>query len=112
MIIAKNKPIEEILKSLEGETKVFILGCGECATVTQTGGEKEVAEMKAKLEEAGKEVVAIDMAAADCQELDVKRILRQHKEAADRGRGVSGHVVRSGHAVGPSSHRQARRSRQ
>jgi Methylene-tetrahydrofolate reductase C terminal len=83
LIIAKSKPIEEILKSLEGEKKVFILGCGECATVTQTGGEKEVAAMKAKLEEAGKEVVAIDMAAADCQELDVKRILRQHKEASE-----------------------------
>lgn len=83
MIIAKSKPIEEILESLEGETKVFIVGCGECATVTQTGGEKEVADMKAKLEAAGKEVVAIDVVAANCQELDLKRILRKHKEASE-----------------------------
>lgn len=83
MIIAKKKPIEDIIKSLEGETNVFIIGCGECATVTQTGGEKEVAEMKAKLEEAGKKVVAVDMVAANCQELDVKRILRKHKEAGE-----------------------------
>ncbi len=62
---------------------MFIVGCGECATVTQTGGEKEVAEMKAQLEEAGKKVVGIDMVAANCQELDLKRILRKHKEATE-----------------------------
>ncbi len=62
---------------------MFIVGCGECATVTQTGGEKELAAMKADLEEAGKQVVAIDMVAAGCQELDLKRILRQNKEAAE-----------------------------
>ncbi|OFW58623.1 MAG: hypothetical protein A2133_07795 [Actinobacteria bacterium RBG_16_64_13] len=83
MIIATKKPIEEIVKSLEGETKVFIVGCGECATVTQTGGEKELAEMVAHLEAAGKKVVGTDMVAANCQELDLKRVLRKHKEAAD-----------------------------
>lgn len=83
MIIARKKPFEDIIKSLEGETNVFIVGCGECATVTQTGGEKEVNEMKAKLEEAGKKVVAVDVVAANCQELDLKRILRKHKEAAE-----------------------------
>lgn len=82
MIIAKKKPFEEIVKALEGETKVFIVGCGECATVTQTGGEKEVGEMKALLEEAGKEVVGTMIPQATCHELDVKRLLRQHKEAA------------------------------
>jgi ferredoxin len=83
VIIAKKKPIEEILESLSGDKTVFIVGCGECATVTQTGGEKEVAEMKAALEAAGKKVVGVDMVAAGCQELDLKRILRQHKEAAE-----------------------------
>ena len=82
MIISKQKPIEEILESLKGETNVYIVGCGECATVTRVGGEPELAAMKAKLEEAGKRVVATDMVAAGCQELDLKRILRQNKEAA------------------------------
>jgi ferredoxin len=81
VIISTKKPIEEILKALEGETKVIILGCGECATVTQTGGENEVAEMKAILEEHGKQVVATDVIHTGCAELDVKRVLRQHKEA-------------------------------
>lgn len=83
MIISKKKPIEEILLALEGETKVVILGCGECATVTQTGGEKEVAEMKSILEEAGKEVIATDVVPAGCQELDVKRVLRKHKDLVE-----------------------------
>ena len=78
MIIAKKKPIDEIIESLKGDAAVFIVGCGECATVTQTGGEKEVAEMKAALEEAGKTVIGVDIVAANCQELDLKRVLRQH----------------------------------
>jgi ferredoxin len=84
VIISKKKPAEEIIKALEGETKVIILGCGECATVTQTGGEKEVAEMKALLEEAGKQVLATDVVHTGCAELDVKRVLRQHKEAVEQ----------------------------
>jgi ferredoxin len=83
LIISKKKPVEDIINALEGETKVVILGCGECATVTQTGGEKEVAEMKAALEEAGKEVVATDVVHTGCAELDVKRVLRQYKEAVE-----------------------------
>ncbi|GAB4256895.1 MAG: methylenetetrahydrofolate reductase C-terminal domain-containing protein [Thermoleophilia bacterium] len=82
MIISMQKPIEEILESLAGETNVYIVGCGECATVTQTGGEEQVAEMKARLEEAGKKVVATDVAHAACHELDMKRIFRQNKDAA------------------------------
>lgn len=83
MIIARKKPLEDILRALDRETKVFIVGCGECATVTQTGGEAEVAEMKESLEKAGKQVVAVDVVAANCQELDLKRILRKHKHAAE-----------------------------
>lgn len=82
MIISKQKPFEEILESLAGNTTVYIVGCGECATMTQSGGEIEVADMKARLEEAGKTVVATDVAHSTCQELDIKRIFRQNKEAA------------------------------
>jgi ferredoxin len=84
LIIAKKKPIEDIITSLEGETNVFIVGCGDCATVTQTGGEKELAEMTAQLEAAGKRIVATDVVAASCAELDLKRILRKHKKAVEQ----------------------------
>lgn len=82
MIISRSKPFEEILASLEGDTNIYIVGCGECATVTQTGGETEVADMKARLEEQGKKVVATDVAHSACHELDMKRIFRQNKDAA------------------------------
>jgi ferredoxin len=82
LIISKSKPFEEVLASLEGDTNIYIVGCGECATVTQTGGETEVADMKARLEEAGKKIVATDVAHSACHELDMKRIFRQNKEAA------------------------------
>ncbi len=83
MIISKQKPFEEILESLKNDDTVYIVGCGECATMTQSGGEQEVADMKARLEEAGKKVVATDVAHSACHELDMKRILRQNKEAAN-----------------------------
>jgi ferredoxin len=82
LIISKQKPFEELLESLSGETNVYIVGCGECATMTQTGGEPEVADMKTRLEEAGKTVVATDVAHSACHELDMKRIFRQNKDAA------------------------------
>jgi len=82
LIISRSKPFEEILASLEGDTNIYIVGCGECATVTQTGGETEVADMKARLEEQGKKVVATDVAHSACHELDMKRIFRQNKDAA------------------------------
>ena len=58
MIITKKKPIDELLAMLSGVKKVAIVGCGNCAAACQTGGEKEIQEMKALLEERGIEVVA------------------------------------------------------
>lgn len=83
LIISKQKPFEEILESLSANESVYIVGCGECATMTQTGGETELAAMKTRLEEAGKKVVATDVAHSACHELDMKRIFRQNKEAAE-----------------------------
>ena len=51
MIITQKKPKEELLAMLEGVTKVALVGCGQCASACQTGGEKELGEMKAFLEE-------------------------------------------------------------
>ena len=50
MIITQKKPIEELLSMLEGVKKVAIVGCGNCAAACQTGGEKEVLEMKTYLD--------------------------------------------------------------
>ena len=56
MIVADLKPIEEIFGFIQDCKKVLVLGCGECVTVCQVGGEKEVAvlaqalRLKAKTE--------------------------------------------------------------
>lgn len=56
MLVSQQKPFEEILSYLEGEGKIFLLGCNGCAEASHTGGQEQVREMKAKLEEAGKQV--------------------------------------------------------
>ncbi len=73
MIITQKKPIEELLSMLEGVKKVAIVGCANCAAACQTGGEKEVQEMKAFLEELGFEVVATVLPDECCHKMLVKK---------------------------------------
>lgn len=42
MIIAKQKPIEEIISEITPYKRILILGCNECVTVCEAGGKKEV----------------------------------------------------------------------
>ena len=55
MIISEQKPFPEILKSLEGEKSIFIVGCKGCAEACHTGGEPQVLEMKQKLDKIDQE---------------------------------------------------------
>ena len=73
MIITKKKPVEELLAMLEGVHKVAIVGCANCAAACQTGGEKEVLEMKAFLEEKGFEVVGTVVPDECCHKMLVKK---------------------------------------
>ncbi len=41
MIIAKGKPVEEIINDIRGYKKVLVLGCDGCVTVCEAGGMKE-----------------------------------------------------------------------
>ena len=81
MVTTEQKAREEILEAIGGAEKVFIVGCGDCATLCQTGGETEVAEMTVFLEESGKTVTGSVVPDATCQVLDLGRLLRQNKEA-------------------------------
>lgn len=65
MIVSKPKPMEVLLGDLEGDRRLFVLGCGGCAEgcggCPEGGGigsAAQVVEMAAALREAGKEVVA------------------------------------------------------
>ncbi len=73
MIITRKKPIGDLLSMLEGVQRVAIVGCANCAAACQTGGEKEVADMKALLEERGFEVVATVLPQECCHKMLVKK---------------------------------------
>ena len=81
MIITKQKDKNEILKYLEGENKIFIFGCGECATTCKTGSENEVREMQKFLEEHGKTVTGFVIPDAPCIASQVRAALAKNKKA-------------------------------
>ena len=72
MIITQKKPIEEIMAMVGTAKTVAIVGCGSCATACQTGGEPQIAELKAALEKVGKSVVATTIPDYCCMNLGVK----------------------------------------
>ena len=49
MIVAKQKPIEEIIEEVKDSKKLLIVGCNECVTVCEAGGKKEVAVLASAL---------------------------------------------------------------
>ena len=49
MIVAKNKPVEEIIEEVKDFGKILLVGCNECVTVCEAGGKKEVAVLASAL---------------------------------------------------------------
>jgi ferredoxin len=78
--ITKQKPLEEILPSLGKAKKIFLIGCGTCATICHTGGKAEVLAMKEKLEAEGKKVTGWMVIPTACDEL-TREALAENAEA-------------------------------
>lgn len=72
MLVSEQKPLEEILRSLEGEKTIFLLGCRGCAEASHTGGENEVRAMKAILEHEGKTISGWTVLDFLCQKALIK----------------------------------------
>jgi len=78
MIITETKPIGEIIDSLKGCTKVFLVGCGECATTCKTGGKDELAKMQQELEKQGKVILGACIPDAPCIASQIKTELAKN----------------------------------
>lgn len=52
MIVAEQKPLEEVRRLIAPYEKVLILGCGTCMTVCGAGGEREVSLLRSALKVA------------------------------------------------------------
>lgn len=81
MIITEQKSLEEILKSLQDYSKVFIIGCGECSAACKTGGKEEVEKVKQDLEKQGKMILGTAIPEAPCVASKVKTELAKNIKA-------------------------------
>jgi len=81
MIISEAKPFQEVMDSIQGYQKIFLVGCGDCATVCQSGGEEQLKDMKQRLEAAGKTVVGMCVPEAACVAAKLKTALAQNMQA-------------------------------
>ncbi|MBW2169365.1 MAG: 5,10-methylenetetrahydrofolate reductase, partial [Deltaproteobacteria bacterium] len=75
--ITQQKPEEEIDQLLNGLGRVFMIGCGTCATLTHTGGEPEVKAMKENLSGKGKLVTGEMVLPVACDNLTAEA-LKEH----------------------------------
>lgn len=85
MIITKPRDwsrIEENLASI-GAKRVFLMGCGQCATVAHTGGESELRETAERLEAAGIEVTGWTVGEVTCHLNGTKLESRKHQAQID-----------------------------
>ena len=83
--VTEPKPIEEIMQYLDKYERIYLIGCGSCATICHTGGKSEVLGMKDKLEAAGKKITGWMVIPTACDELTAEALRQSAKdiEAAD-----------------------------
>jgi len=66
MIVTKQKTLNQILELLKDYQKIFLVGCGECATTSKSGGKNEVLALRDALEASGKEITGSCVPLAPC----------------------------------------------
>lgn len=66
-----------------GAKSVFLMGCGECATVAHTGGEEELLQTTAALEAAGFKVTGTVVGTVGCHSGGTRLETRKHQAEID-----------------------------
>lgn len=87
MIITKQKPFDELLKTI-GHGPVFLVGCSECATLCHTGGEEELIQMKAALEQQNVRVLGWIVLDPACHLQNNKRLLKVHLDSIEKAQKI------------------------
>jgi ferredoxin len=57
MIVSEKKSVEEILRLIEDKEKIFIIGCGDCATACRVGGVEDIPSFATELKQYGKKIL-------------------------------------------------------
>jgi len=80
--ITRPKSDEELNRLLDGLTRLFVVGCGTCVTLTHTGGVEEVGAMREKLLGMGMMVTGTAVVPVACDHLS-HDILQEHSNALE-----------------------------
>ena len=80
MIISEQKPVEEVLELLKKKKKVFLIGCGDCATACRSGGLDDIPLYAEKLEAVGITVIGWFVPQQTCIMLQTKLELKSVKK--------------------------------
>ena len=78
--LTKQKPFDEVIQLSDQLNRVFLIGCGTCATMTNTGGINEAQAMKKSLQDEGKLVTGWVVLPMACDEMTAE-LLNENKKA-------------------------------
>lgn len=82
-VITKQKEFGEIKTQLEKVDKIYIIGCGTCATLCQTGGKTEILQMRQKLQKLGKKIVGWMVIPTACDILTEEAVKQEARPIKD-----------------------------
>ncbi len=77
--ITKQKPLAEVKQLVEKFNRIYLVGCGTCATMTKTGGIDEVQAMKGSLQDEGKLITGWIVIPTACDEMTAETVKENGK---------------------------------
>ncbi len=88
MIVTQFKDKNEIEKSLSGVKRVFLCGCGDCATVCGTGSEQALEQWQGILEADGWQITGSCVPDVGCNAASVRRAFAKNMPALKQSQAV------------------------